>query len=972
MNVQGKGMNRPEMLFFLPYCGARSLLFIVKKLIKTSLIIFAVTIALPAVSAEKALPVIIDESKEVYDIGRNLEILEDPSGISVFSEVSDPAFDNRFIPSRRDVPNYSMSKSIFWIRFGVTIPPGSPASKKKWLLKCEWPHLTSVNAYLRTSGKPDTKDGSAAIFPYLPRDFSYKGYLFNLPDRQGETYKVYVRVQSDGAIVLPFSVISEKELLSGIAAENKVIGLFFGIMLVMIFYHLMLFAVVRDRDYLYFAGFLASSVIFYMLNEGIFEEHVRMGGVVIRTFLMSVTAAGAAAMATLFTIYMLNLKKDLPSAAKLLYGFIILYAGAAFSSFVFSGTVVWSAIFLLSLVQDFIIVIIAVVRLTQRFRIALFFIIVSLFNLTSNSSYMLVRLDLIPYDLFSGNILVFFTIAQSFVFSYFLSARIKRIEKGRLDAQALAIEHLKKAERMKDEFLANTSHELKTPLHGIVGLSELMLSSGNGKLGKDTVENLGLISASGRRLINLVNDILDFSSIRHGSLALSVKPVKLRESVNAVFSLLRPLTEGKAIELRNGVPADFTNVIADESRLRQILTNLVGNALKFVPFGVIEVSASYRDDMAVISVSDTGAGIKREDLQRIFEAFEQGESSSSRTYGGTGLGLAICRKLVELHGGSITVDSEPGKGTTFTFTLPLEQSGAASIECVECVEQPSAVTSGDDSAPDRTDARVADNDCHDGASARDAHAGNAGTGARASILVVEDDPVSRKILRDSLSRLTYEVRTADNGFDALELIGSGRYDLMLLDVMMPGMSGYELLERIRVKWSPEELPVILVTAKSQLDDIHAGFKAGANDYIIKPFSMDELSLRVANMLRLKKVLPPEEPGLMIREKGSTRIIRYREIVYIASIGKKTVVHTTGHDVTASMMLKDIEVKLPGSFIRIHKQHIINRSFLSGVTHTGSGRYEVILNDADDTRLAVGRAFLSALRRFVDDGVLRGG
>jgi DNA-binding response OmpR family regulator len=238
--------------------------------------------------------------------------------------------------------------------------------------------------------------------------------------------------------------------------------------------------------------------------------------------------------------------------------------------------------------------------------------------------------------------------------------------------------------------------------------------------------------------------------------------------------------------------------------------------------------------------------------------------------------------------------------------------------------------------------------------------------ALAKILIVEDDPVSRKILCESLSRLKHEVHSAHNGIDALEKLGDDKYDLILLDVMMPGLSGYELLKRIRLKLSPEELPVILVTAKSQLDDIHAGFKAGANDYIIKPFSMDELSIRVENMLKLKKVFPPEEPGLVIKEKGSIRIIQYRKIIYLSSIGKRTVIHTTEHDETVSMMLKDFEIKLPGSFVRIHKQHIIHSLYLSGVVHIGSGRYEAILNDADDTRLVVGRSFVADIKEYIDD------
>lgn len=914
-----------------------------KKFFKISLIIFVVTGAFPLFPAGKAFPVVIDNTKELIRIGRNLEIFEDETANLTFSEISSPAFNDRFIPSRRDVPNYSMSESAYWIRFSITFPSDSSGRNRKWFLKSGWPHLTSITIYVSEidGNYRRTESGSASIVS--SGEFPYKGYLFRLPDDPGKTTVIYVRVQSTGAVVLPFSIISEKELFTGIIAENTVIGLFFGIMLVMIFYHLMLFAVVKDRDYLYFAGFLASNIIVYMLNEGMFEEYIHVGGAIVRTALMTSAAAFAGVMATLFTIYMLNLKKDLPAAARLLYGFIFLYILTSISGLFLPETYIWSAFFILSLIQDFMFVIIAVIRLTQRFRLAVFFIIISLFSLAGNSSYMLVRFDFIPFDLISRNFLIIFTIAQSFVFSYLISIRIKRIEKEKIDAQSLAIANLKKAEQIKDEFLANTSHELKTPLHGIIGLSELMLTSGREKIGNSTRENLNLISASGRRLINLVNDILDFSSMRHGSLALIMKPVKLRESVTAVFALLEPLTDGKAIELRNSVPPDFKPLLADEARVRQILTNLVGNALKFVHYGVIDVYAEYKENMAQISVSDTGSGINSNDFERIFNAFEQGEGTDARLYGGTGLGLAIIRNLVKLHGGSISVVSNPGKNTIFTFTLPLDLSNPVS---------------GDQSVH-------ADESLVNHAIATAIVNQNSPETAKASILVVEDDHVSRKILCDSLSLLNYDVLSANNGIEALGYLGSKKYDLLLLDVMMPGLSGFELLMRIRLKHSPGELPVILVTAKSQLDDIHAGFRAGANDYIIKPFSMDELSLRVENMLKLKKVLPPDDPGLMIREKGSTRIIPYRNIIYISSTGKQTIIHTTGRDETASMMLKDIELKLPDPFVRIHKQHIIHTPFLSGIRHIGSGRYEAVLNDEDDTRLVVGRSFAADLKSYVD-------
>ena len=474
---------------------------------------------------------------------------------------------------------------------------------------------------------------------------------------------------------------------------------------------------------------------------------------------------------------------------------------------------------------------------------------------------------------------------------------------------------------MKDEFLANTSHELKTPLHGIVGLSELMLKSGKGNSIERVMENLSLISASGRRLVSLVNDILDYSSIRHGGLSLRLASFNCHDSASMVVSLLSPLVEGKAVELRNSIPRDFVPVRADEERFRQILTNLIGNSIKFTPYGVIDISARLITidgrtgaHMAEILVSDTGAGIMPGDMARIFDSFEQGEGSISRKFGGTGLGLAITKKLVELQGGTIHVESEPGKGSSFIFTLPVPD-----IDHTTEPDEPISIK--------ETSTIMTGDTLHGGSELTLNEYTDMPDSGRPSILITDDDPVSVKILRDYLSELDFDVHTAPDGHAALEILKDNRIDLLLLDVMMPGLSGYDVLKKIRETFTPSELPVILITARSQIDDINRGFEAGANDYIIKPFMIEEISRRVKNMLELKNVLIPDEPGLSIKEKGSSRFIPYKDLIYLSSSGKKTVAHTTRNDVEIIMLIKELEQKLPRTFVRIHKQFIINTEFL---------------------------------------------
>ncbi len=238
-----------------------------------------------------------------------------------------------------------------------------------------------------------------------------------------------------------------------------------------------------------------------------------------------------------------------------------------------------------------------------------------------------------------------------------------------------ANQELARIDRVKDEFLANTSHELRTPLNGIIGLSEYLIEGEVGPMSEVALMNLSMIASSGRRLYNLVNDILDFSHILQDNLSLRLTAVEPRAIADIVLTLCRPLVGRKKLQLINTIPANLPLIPADENRLQQILYNLIGNAIKFTESGQVEITAALKDAeqasaALTITVSDTGIGIAQEKYDCIFESFEQAEGSTSREYGGLGLGLAVTRKLIELHGGTIWVTSVVGEGSQFKFTLP--------------------------------------------------------------------------------------------------------------------------------------------------------------------------------------------------------------------------------------------------------------------------------------------------------------
>ncbi len=420
-----------------------------------------------------------------------------------------------------------------------------------------------------------------------------------------------------------------------------------------------------------------------------------------------------------------------------------------------------------------------------------------------------------------------------------------------------AEEALRRADALKDEFLANTSHELRTPLHGIIGIGQSILDGAAGPLTEDQRRNLAMIVASGRRLGNLVNDLLDFSKLRHEKIELDCRPTDLCALADLVLTVSRALVGKRPLRLFNRISPQVPLVEADEDRVQQILFNLVGNAVKFTPAGAVEVSAQAVDEWLEVTVADTGPGISRERFASIFESFSQGNGSTVREHGGTGLGLAITRQLVELHGGTIGVESDLGAGARFTFRLPLSRTTRAML----------APPDRQDSAVSRVlaDVRLAEGPASPATA----------SGAGYRILVVDDEPVNVQALVNFLSLANFQVATATGGEEAIDYLAGNPCDLVLLDVMMPRMSGFEVCERIRQRRSSANLPVILLTAKNRVSDLVSGFSAGANDYLTKPFAKDELIARVNVHLELAKISESYArfvPREFLKQLGRERII----------------------------------------------------------------------------------------------------
>jgi len=455
---------------------------------------------------------------------------------------------------------------------------------------------------------------------------------------------------------------------------------------------------------------------------------------------------------------------------------------------------------------------------------------------------------------------------------------------------------LKQADKLKDQFLANTSHELRTPLNGIIGLAESLIDGIGGKQSPVGVKNLRMIATSGTRLASLINDILDFSKLKNNKIDLRLVPLHLKSNTDIVLMLSKPLIKKKEIELINNIPETMPFIEADENRLQQIMLNILGNAIKFTEKGQITVDSiisiekegkssiigtkSIKGNYAIISVKDSGIGIAKHLHEKIFETFQQGDGSTDRTYGGTGIGLSVTKQLVDLHGGEVWVDSEVGKGSTFFFSIPIdvakidenfENYNDNTIKNQEItkleVNESLLETPSEKSSENQTATIVSP-----GVDASETY----------NILVVDDEVVNLQVLENQLSLKNFNSTLAENGKEALKIINNGnKFDLILLDIMMPQMSGYEVCEAIRKDYQAEQLPIIMLTAKNQVNDLVTAFESGANDYLTKPFSKNELFARIDSHLQLKTAnvkLDDYSKTLEIKVEERTAEIQEKNVV----------------------------------------------------------------------------------------------
>lgn len=777
---------------------------------------------------------ILDDQTVNEDLYETLTILSDNDKKRSVEEIASGAYDGEFILPDDFQKNAGFFEVAKWLKFELR----NESPDKEWLLEFAFPLIYQIHIYAADEFGIKKIATAGADFPYSQREINHRHFIFNLDIEPFETRTYYILIHGGGDLHPPINIWDKDAFIEKMQTELVVLGLFYGIISIMILYNLFLYFSLRIRSYLFYVLAITCTLIGYMALNGDGFKYFWSDYPAWNLISVSFWVSLACIFIILFTKEFLDTKRNVPSFKQI----SMMLIGLNVTTLLFlpiNHFISLNIMFLSTFSTFTAVVTVGFICLFRGVREARFFVIGWLVFLTGTFITILERAVVIPYSVVTEHAGQAALSVEVALLSLALADKInimrkakEKAEKSARDSQELAIESLRAADEMKDEFLAITSHELRTPLYGMIGLAESLRDGVAGKVSPEMKNQLEMIIMSGRRLSHLVNDILDFSKLKDNNFSIELKQVNLSVLVQVVFTICQPLLKDKQVQLRNLISPDLRPVLADPDRLQQIMYNLVGNAIKYTEFGEVRVMAEImEDDLMHIQVADTGRGIAPKYHEDIFEAFHRGSLSSiNEPVVGTGIGLSITKRLIALHGGEITVQSEVGKGSIFSFTLKAGHTHTQAIEETAASFKPFKNVDSVLTKPNITIDRKA-----------------------IKVLVADDELVNLQVLMNQLMLEGMDVMKATSGEEALKLVETHAFDLVILDIMMPSMSGYEVCKQLRQTYSLLELPILMLTAKSQVHDKITAFEVGANDYVTTPCDKEELLSRVKTLAQLKSM-----------------------------------------------------------------------------------------------------------------------
>lgn len=724
-------------------------------------------------------------------------------------------------------PSLGFQKAPAW--FAVQI--SNPGIEAERFLVAGRPHTDSMELFLLSNdGTVLSHQRHGDRLPWRERPFNDNELVFPLTLPAAQTVTALFLIETSGALELPLELLDSEGLLQHKFSRLTFSGLYFGAILSMALFNLLLFIAIRDRSYLYYVIYLLALSMFLATRASfafqlMWPEHPWLNDTARAFFALLGQSA-----AVFFSAAFLQLSVARPGWNRVLHISGGLFACMALASWFFDPHLTLRvATFNIVVVAPLLLATVGI-RIHDGYKPARFFLLSFLPIVLLAPLFVLKTIAVIDSNWLIDHAFEIGSSLEAWLLSFALAYRLTMLkaENDRIQVEATTelerrvqerTEELNRALNARSEFLAVMSHEIRTPLNGILGTVDMLKDS---SLDTDQRRKIHIIEQSGNTLVALINDILDYSRMESGKLPIDEEqfnlPALIRESAGLFEHRARINGNNLRVELDEGIGLLCRG---DPIRLRQILVNLVGNAVKFTESGEVLVTAKRDADnrnYTLFEVRDSGIGIEQDQMAHLFELFQQGDGSTRRRYGGTGLGLAICRQLVELMGGEIGVESEPGVGSHFWFRLPLPEVTREQRRAVQNEEMDEQAT-----PPVR-------------------------------LLIVDDNHVNLLVAQGLAKKLGHDVETAESGPEALAVLlnDSRPFDLVLMDCEMPEMDGFETcreIVRLQAEGKVDPIPVVALTAHAVPDKIRLCHEAGMVSHIAKPINAAKLDREIRSVLK---------------------------------------------------------------------------------------------------------------------------